>query len=383
MQILQTISGKKESLENVVVKPNLEGRKTIGNLEIHTNGMRYVSTKGFKVDIPFSNIKHAFFQPCQQDELISIIHFRFKVPMTINNKKFQDIQFFKESGIAADDIDMKGGRRRMNDLDELELEDRERQAKKKLSQKFFNFAKLIQNQSEKTSSVVVFDIPIDEFAFQGCPQKSVVKIRPTMNCLIAISEFPFFCVDLKDIEAVHFERVSFGIKNFDMAIIYKDFQTFKHINSIPREQLDQIKAYLNEIGILYSEGVVPMNWNAVLTQIRDDFEAFLESGGWRFLQEDEAEEGEDEDSELAEDPEFKDVSEDNSEDESDDGSDFSDEADEDGDDYSEEVDGEVSEGLSWDELEKKAYEDDKQAAQRRQQVNDDKGANKRKPERRR
>lgn len=65
MQILQTISGKKESLENVVVKPNLEGRKTIGNLEIHTNGMRYVSTKGFKVDIPFSNIKHAFFQPCQ------------------------------------------------------------------------------------------------------------------------------------------------------------------------------------------------------------------------------------------------------------------------------------------------------------------------------
>jgi len=53
--------------------------------------------------------------------------------MTINNKKFQDIQFFKESGIAADDIDMKGGRRRMNDLDELELEDRERQAKKKLS----------------------------------------------------------------------------------------------------------------------------------------------------------------------------------------------------------------------------------------------------------
>jgi len=31
----------------------------------------------------------------------------------------------------------------MNDLDELELEERERQAKKKLSQKFFNFAKLV------------------------------------------------------------------------------------------------------------------------------------------------------------------------------------------------------------------------------------------------
>jgi len=175
------------------------------------------------VDIPFSNIKHAFFQPCHQDELIAILHFTLKVPQTLSNKKVQDIQFFKESGIAADDIDMKGGRRRMNDLDELELEERERQAKKKLSQKFFNFAKLVQAQSEKSSAPLEFDIPIDEFAFQGCPKKSVVKIRPTKNCLIAISEFPFFVVDLADIEAVHFERVSFGIKNFDMAIIYKDF----------------------------------------------------------------------------------------------------------------------------------------------------------------
>jgi nucleosome binding factor SPN SPT16 subunit len=40
---------------------------------------------------------------------------------------------------------MRGARRRMNDLDELEMEERERQAKKKLTQKFFSFAKLIQN----------------------------------------------------------------------------------------------------------------------------------------------------------------------------------------------------------------------------------------------
>ena len=92
----------------------------------------------------------------------------------------------------------------------------------------------------------------------------MVKIRPTKNCLIAISEFPFFVIYLADIEAVHFERVSFGIKNFDMAIIYKDFTTFKHINSIPRENIEDVKTYLNEIGVIYSEGVVPMNWNAVL-----------------------------------------------------------------------------------------------------------------------
>ena len=138
---LQVLQGRKECLENVVIKPNLEGRKTIGNLELHQNGIRYGSTKGYKVDIMFSNIKHAFFQPCAQDELIAIIHFSLKTPITLSNKKVFEVQFFKESGIAADDIDMKKGSRRMTDLDELEMEERERVAKKKLSQKFFSYAK--------------------------------------------------------------------------------------------------------------------------------------------------------------------------------------------------------------------------------------------------
>lgn len=60
-QQLQILPGRRETLENVVVKPNLEGRKTMGNLELHQNGLRYSSTKGIKVDIPFSNMKHAFF----------------------------------------------------------------------------------------------------------------------------------------------------------------------------------------------------------------------------------------------------------------------------------------------------------------------------------
>jgi len=55
------IQGRRETLENVIIKPNLESRKTIGNLEIHKNGVSYASSKGYKVDIPFSNIKHAFF----------------------------------------------------------------------------------------------------------------------------------------------------------------------------------------------------------------------------------------------------------------------------------------------------------------------------------
>jgi nucleosome binding factor SPN SPT16 subunit len=56
-----------------------------------------------------------------------------------------------------------------------------------------------------------------------------------------------------------------------MAIIYKDFTTFKYINSIPRESIDEIKLYLNEIGIIYSEGVISMKWNSILAEIRENF----------------------------------------------------------------------------------------------------------------
>lgn len=52
---------KKAVLDNVNMKPTLAGKKTIGSLETHINGFRFVSTKGQKLDITFKNIKHAFF----------------------------------------------------------------------------------------------------------------------------------------------------------------------------------------------------------------------------------------------------------------------------------------------------------------------------------
>ena len=165
----------------------------------------------------------------------------------------------------ADDLDLKNARRKMNDLDELEQEERERAMKKKLNAKFNAFAKLIEAQSEKGKNISIqFDIPFDDLSFFGCPHKSVVKIRPTSKCLIAIGEPPFFVTEIEDIELVYFERMQFGIKNFDMAIISKDLSTFKRINSIPIEHVDEIKNFLDATKIIFAEGIVPMNWNNVL-----------------------------------------------------------------------------------------------------------------------
>lgn len=211
-----------------------------------------------------------------------IIHFHLYTPILLGTKKTQDIQFYKESGIAAEDINFKSSRK-LNDMDELEQEEQERQQRKRLNSKFLAFSKLIEQAAEQNKQRLIVDIPLDDLSFYGCPQKQVVKIRPTRDCLVAISEFPFFVMDVNNIECVVFERVLFGIKNFDMAIIFKDFTTFKRINSVPIEHIEEIKSYLDEIGVIFAESEAPFNWNTLLSHFRENFEDFLEEGAWGFL----------------------------------------------------------------------------------------------------
>lgn len=50
-----------------------------------------------------------------------------------------------------------------------------------------------------------------------------------------------------------FERVLFGIKNFDCVIIFKDFLTIKRIDSVPIEYLEELKSYFDSIDCIYCE----------------------------------------------------------------------------------------------------------------------------------
>ena len=47
------------------------------------------------VDVMFNNIKHAFFQPAE-NEMITILHFHLKNPIMIGKKKTYDVQFYAE-----------------------------------------------------------------------------------------------------------------------------------------------------------------------------------------------------------------------------------------------------------------------------------------------
>jgi len=296
-KVLVPLKTKRPTLTDVSIRPNITGKKTSGILEAHTNGLRFTSQKNEKVDVIYENIKHAFYQPCE-NELIVLVHFNLHNPIMIGNKKAKDVQFYTEVGLAADDLDIR--RRNMQDIDELEQENRERQLRAKLNAEFKRFADQVEQLSK-----IEFDIPYRELGFYGVPQKSNVFLMPTVNCLVNLTEVPFFVVSLSDIEIVHLERVNFSIRNFDMVFVFKDLTNYLRIGCIPAESLEMIKDWLNEVNLLYSEGAINLNWTNLLAQIREDPEGFLEQKGWGFLQEDSESEEEEEDKEMEEDSEFE------------------------------------------------------------------------------
>ena len=97
-------------MDNVFLRPAMDGKRVPGKVEIHQNGLRYMSPINTqRVDILFSNVKHLFFQPCKH-ELVVIIHVHLKDPILIGKKKTKDVQFYREATDIA--FDETGNRKR-------------------------------------------------------------------------------------------------------------------------------------------------------------------------------------------------------------------------------------------------------------------------------
>ena len=118
------------------------------------------------------------------------------------------------------------------------------------------------------------------------PRQQLVNSTQTQSesnfiSLVNVTEWPAFIVSLDEIEFIHFERVSFALKNFDMVCIYKDYaKKVTTVTSIPMTSLDQIKDWLNSSDIRYTEGIQSLNWAKVLKTVTDDPVGFFEQGGW-------------------------------------------------------------------------------------------------------
>ncbi len=235
--------GPKPLLDNVIIRPTIEGKKTVGQLEGHVDGVRFIGQKGSQICFLYSNIASAILQPCEAD-LIVLLHFRLVAPIIVGSKATSDVQFYTEVGHQVDDLDYRAGRKKLSEADELEQEHREKQHKTRLNNKFKRFAEDLQAQAKRYKFALQFDIPYHELEFTGCYAKASSRIFPTADSIVSLTEQPFLVVPFGQIELCHFERVQFSLKNFDMVLVFKDFSTFQRIGSIPKDQLDTIKFWL-------------------------------------------------------------------------------------------------------------------------------------------
>ena len=342
---------KRIFLSELGIKPPLS-KKSQGTLEAHVNGFRFINNKNERVDIIYKNIKHAFLQTCE-NEMMAFFHFHLINPILVGKKKVSDIQFYREIGTQADDLNMKG---RNADYDEYEMEIKEQKRIDNMNKEFKKFAKNVEELE-----YIKFEMPIRELQFSGVPFKSNVTLYPTSNCIISLTESPFFVITLNEIEIMYFERVSQNLKNFDMAFVFKDFsRPIKKIYTIPMECLDMLKTWADDNNILYGEGQYNMNWSNVMNAIKEDPKNFVEEGCWNFLVDNAEDDEDDDDDENDDDPEYQEEEEE----------DYSDDDDDDAEEEEESIgedegDDALSEsGKSWDIMENDAKKDDNEHAKR-------------------
>ena len=364
-KLVRTKNERVPRLSDLTMRPVFAGRKTQGNLEAHTNGLRFISTRGEIVDIMYPNIKHAIFQPCE-NEIMVLIHFHLKNPIMVGKKKQKDIQFFTEVVDASQTVDM--GRRSMYDPDEMDDEQRERQLRKKLNEAFKEFCRKVENTAKKNDYTVEFDIPYRDLGFQGNPHKEMVFIMPTLNCLVNLTETPFFVVDWSDVDHVHFERVTFASKAFDMVLVNKDFtKQPARVDMIPNGDKDSIQEWLTDMEISYTEGPMNLNWKQIMQTVAVDDRFYMNTeedevtekeAGWEFLRmygkDDEEEEEEEDESEFS--------GEDAESEESEEESDFDEESESESD-YDADEDLE-EQGMDWEDMEREAAADDRRKNKR-------------------
>ncbi|KAK1680603.1 hypothetical protein QYE76_041451 [Lolium multiflorum] len=309
--------------------------------------------------------------------MITLLHFHLHNHIVVGNKKTKDVQFYVE---VMDVVQTVGGSRRSAlDPDEIEEEQREKDRKNRINMEFQNYVNKVNDhwsQAQFKGLDLEFDVPLRELGFHGVPYKASAFIIPTSTCLVELIETPFLVVTLGEIEIVNLQRVGFGTKNFDMAIVLKDFKKdVLRIDSIPSTSLHAIKEWLDTTDLKYYESRLNLNWHPILKTIIDDPQKFVEDGGWEFLNM-EASDSETEESEESDqgyqpsDAEPESESEDDSDSASLVESDEDEEEDSDG-------DSEEEKGKTWDELEREATnadrehggESDSEEERRRRKVN--------------
>lgn len=356
-------------LQDVIMRPQISGRKCVGELQAHQNGLRFTSTRGETIDLLYNNIKHAIYQPCDKTTIV-LVHFHLKEFIMVGKKKQKDITFYAD--VIEGSLNLEGARRSAYDPDELAEEQRERDMKKKLNNAFKEFCLKLEKVAEHYQHTIHVEVPFRRSGFFGNCHREMVFVVPTKSCVVNLTETPAFLITLAEVDHVHFERVTYGGNhNFDVTFIFKNWDILpRTVTAVEIKSKEGIEEWLTLSGISYGEGRMNVKWDDMINKIaRDQGDYFYldedEDGnkkppGWLFLDtryslddEDEGEEEEDEESSYSGSGSGGSGGSDDDSDESDDDDDDDDESeeyansDEEGDDDDEDEDEEEGEVCSW------------------------------------
>eukprot|EP01102_Stenamoeba_stenopodia_P008460 TRINITY_DN2431_c0_g1_i1.p1 TRINITY_DN2431_c0_g1~~TRINITY_DN2431_c0_g1_i1.p1 ORF type:complete len:1068 (+),score=305.24 TRINITY_DN2431_c0_g1_i1:257-3460(+) len=350
---LVLLEGRPPQLNKVFIRPQLGGKAKTGTLAAHKNGLRFTAGPDAVIDIMYENIKHAFFQP-SDGEMVVLLHFRLRNAIMVGKKKTTDVQFFTVVVEVSQKMNTTSGQ---SLEDEIEDEVREKKFIERMNGDFYSFVKQTEEIMHKSEPDLEFDIPYRELGFFGAPNRGNVLLLPTKDCVVHLTEPPFFVVAFEDIEIANLERVTAGVsKHFDMVFVLKDHaQPVITIRAIPFSSLDDVKKLLDQVEIVFYEGPQSIHWASVMKYVREDEKSFYEEGGWDpILRTPSDDEGDDESEEEFQ-PEEEDDDDEYDEDDDDEEYDEGDDEEEESDDEEEEE----SDGEDWESLEKRAKEEDK------------------------
>jgi len=71
-----------------------------------------------------------------------------------------------------------------------------------------------------------------------------------------------------------------NLKSFDVTFVFKDYENNIRVNSIPIKDVERVKDFLDDHGIIFYDLGKSMNWSKFLAGIRYDFKKFVLDGAW-------------------------------------------------------------------------------------------------------
>ncbi|EAY13098.1 Clan MG, family M24, aminopeptidase P-like metallopeptidase [Trichomonas vaginalis G3] len=277
---------------HVHLRPALNGNKTVGTIEAHVNGFRFRSTTHERLDVMYKNIELAIYLPATEDnEMMTLIHFYLKKPITTGKQSSQHITFYKPTGDTSVDVSKQGNS--MTDQAELAEEERDRKIRKKINKEFKYFKDLLEDKELGLDNPPKLVVPHKQLGFYGVCSKEMSVIYLLPNAIASVVNSPPFVLMMDRVDIVVFERETLSVTNIDISFILKNLtQEVVQISHVSVTDAKNIKQWLGVLQIPFFSSKNNITWKDVIPNILKKGRAYFESeiGGWKGFFNDEEEE---------------------------------------------------------------------------------------------